>query len=85
MRTWPGGGALIERVSPGGPAEVAGMAPGDLIISVDNTSVNSADDVTAALARHRPGDVVAVAARRGGAGFTAQVTLDPRPAGGSVP
>lgn len=82
LRTSREGGALIESLTPGSPAGAAGLAPGDLIIGVDNASVTSADDVTAALARHRPGDVVAVAARRGGAGFTAQVTLESRPAGG---
>lgn len=85
LRTLPGDGALIENVAANGPAAVAGLMPGDVIIGVDSTSVVSAADVSAVLSGARPGQVLAVHARRGAAGFTAQVTLQTRPAGQTAP
>lgn len=85
VRSWPGGGALIERVTPGGPADAAGLDNGDLIVAIDTTSVNSAADVTTALQHLHAGQVVPVRALRGPTDFTAQVAVAGRPAGSSTP
>ncbi len=42
-------GAVIERVQPGSPAEDAGLQPGDVIVSVNRHSVQTAADVRQAL------------------------------------
>jgi serine protease DegQ len=85
MRSRPTGEAVIDAVVPGSPADVGGLRPGDVILGIDNTSVTSTADVTAALSRLRPGQVVPVSASRGTAGFTAQVTLAARPRGYAMP
>lgn len=38
-------GALIERVAPGGPADAAGIAAGDVIIAVNGVTVESTHDL----------------------------------------
>ena len=42
-------GAVVERVVPGSPADNAGLASGDIIVSVNRKPVNSAQDVQQAL------------------------------------
>jgi S1-C subfamily serine protease len=77
-----GGGALIVGVTKGGPAAKAGLKPGDVILSVDGRPVQSVDDVSVALAQHRPGDRVAVKVKRqDGSTATVQVQLGQLPGG----
>ncbi len=72
-------GALVQTVTPGSPAQTAGILAGeiptetpggsvfiggDVITSVDGEPVNSADEVGEALAGHKPGDVVTVVVQR---------------------
>ena len=52
------GGATVAGVVSGGPAEQAGLAAGDVITAIDGTTVTTADDVSATLAGHDPGDEV---------------------------
>jgi serine protease Do len=42
-------GAVIEQVTPGSPADIAGLQPGDVITEVDRHPVHSAADVQKAL------------------------------------
>jgi S1-C subfamily serine protease len=58
--TQPGSGVQISGASPGTPAASAGLANGDVIVSVDGHSVGAVADIAAALARHRPGDKVQI-------------------------
>jgi len=51
-------GVLIHEVINGGPAQQAGMNSGDVLVSVDGVSVNSATALTSALDRHYPGDAI---------------------------
>jgi len=51
-------GVLIHEVINGGPAQQAGMVSGDVLVSVDGVSVNSATALTSALDRHYPGDAI---------------------------
>jgi serine protease Do len=53
-------GALVVAVGPGTPAEVAGIAGGDVIVSVDGVGVNSVVALRDQLQRHRGGDYVVV-------------------------
>jgi len=88
------GGALVEQVSPGSPAAKAGIkggsktvtvqglqfvTGGDVIVKVDNTAIQSADDLIAYLGTKKPGDTVKVTVERNGATQELSVTLAPRP------
>lgn len=53
-------GALVAGVVEGAPAATAGLAAGDTITAVDGAAVTTADDLTATLAEHDPGDTVTV-------------------------
>ena len=57
------GGAVIGAVIPGYPAAGAGLARGDVIVSVGGRRVASAAVLADVLDRYRPGDVVLVAWR----------------------
>jgi S1-C subfamily serine protease len=84
-------GVQVQGVEPGSPAARAGIlgadavqqGGGDVLTSIDGTAVHSMTDVDDVLARHRPGDGVAVGLRRDGHDLTVQVELSERPA--SVP
>ena len=84
-------GVRVREVDPQGPAGLAGIlgadavdaAGGDAILSVAGQPVRSMADVDDILARHRPGDGVAIELRRDGRELTVQVELTERPA--SVP
>jgi len=58
-------GALIAAVQANGAAAQAGLKPGDVIVQVDNTAINSASDLTDALVNYNPGDVVTLGIVRG--------------------
>jgi S1-C subfamily serine protease len=51
-------GVLIRDVISGGPAQIAGMVPGDVLVSIDAVTVSSAGALTSVLDRHYPGYVV---------------------------
>jgi putative serine protease PepD len=52
-------------VSPGGPADRAGIAPGDVIVEIDGKSIASADEAIVSVRSHSVGDVVKVKYQRG--------------------
>jgi S1-C subfamily serine protease len=54
-------GALICQVYPNSPAATAGLASGDVITSVNGTTITSADGLTALTANSHPGDQFAIA------------------------
>jgi putative serine protease PepD len=49
-------GALISEVTPGGPADKAGMKPGAVVVKADNRLVTSSDGLVAAVHAAAPGD-----------------------------
>lgn len=53
-----GNGAVVQRVLAGTPAAAAGLRAGDAISDVGGRAVTSAASLDAALAAHKPGDVV---------------------------
>jgi S1-C subfamily serine protease len=83
LRSVVGGGVLIVGVQPGGPADDAGIKPGELLLKIDGRPVTSVDDVAIAVASHKPGDHVSVEVRSQ-AGETAkkEITLGELPAAG---
>ena len=69
-------GAIIESVVSGSAAEAAGLEEGDEITALDGHSVTSAEDVTAALADHDPGDHIKIMwMDQSGSDHAATVTL----------
>jgi S1-C subfamily serine protease len=64
LRPLPGGGVLIVALVRGGPADKAGLHPGDVIESIGGQPALTVDDVAIAIAEHKPGDSVSVKVRR---------------------
>ena len=73
-----GGGMQLAGVSPGGPAEAAGLRKGDILRKVGATEVGDIYDFMDALATGRPGEKVAVEFIRKGETRTAVVVLGSR-------
>jgi S1-C subfamily serine protease len=74
------GGAIVNAVKDGTPAQAAGLAPRDVIIAVDGKPVGSMGALVAALRAHRPGDVVTIELVRDRKRSTRTLTLAERPA-----
>ncbi|MHB9034532.1 MAG: S1C family serine protease [Anaerolineae bacterium] len=88
-------GVMVVEVTPGSPAEKAGLQPatstvafegsqlptgGDVITAIDGTKVNQFDDLISYLARNASvGQTVNLTVLRGGKTITVPVTLDARP------
>ncbi len=66
---------VLLKITPGTGAAAAGLAEGDVLLSVDGRPASSPDAVTRALLRHRLGDRLHVEFRRGGRPLTAEVEL----------
>jgi putative serine protease PepD len=73
-------GAKIEKVLSGTPAAASGLKPGDLVIEVDGTSVESADSLIGLIRAHSIGDTVNLTVLRGGQRTTIKADLTTRPA-----
>jgi putative serine protease PepD len=77
--SFTGPGAKIASVSnsilPGGPAEKAGLKPGDIILSIDGQDIATSDDLIVAIRSHSIGDTVTLKYQRGTATNTVQLTL----------
>ncbi|TDB90482.1 PDZ domain-containing protein [Actinomadura sp. KC216] len=77
------GGALImpepvngqQPVTKGGPADKAGLKPGDVITKVDGKPIEDATDLIAQIRSRAPGDRIKVTYRRGSQENTVEVTL----------
>lgn len=59
-------GVYITRVNEGSAAEESGMAPGDVIVAIDNHAVNSVSELQEWVARNRPGQSINVTYKRDG-------------------
>lgn len=68
-------GVGVVRVTPGGPADKAGIQPGDVIVSVNGGQTPNAQALSALLAGLQVGQTVPVTVRRSGSEQTLQVTL----------
>jgi serine protease DegQ len=80
-----GEGALIVTVERGGPADRAGIAPGDVIVRLGESEVKHAQDVAGVVIGREPGTHVTMDVVRSGKRATVDVQLAPRPAPQTVP
>ena len=48
-------GVLVQEITPGGPAEKAGLKAGDIITQIDGRSIKDGDDLVNEIASRRPG------------------------------
>src|SRR5262249_23762306 len=78
-------GAEVAQVKSGSPAASAGLKAGDVITSFGGETIQSPDDLTAAVAAKAPGDKVSVTYVRTGNTQTTQVTIGTRPSSGTSP
>jgi serine protease Do len=62
----PGEGVLVTAVQPGGPAERAGLRPGDVLLEVNRTKVSSVKEVQAEAEKDPAAPSLLVLVRRGG-------------------
>lgn len=88
FRVWVGGipdyseggiGVKFSGVSPGSPAEKAGILAGDVLVKFGPKEIRNIYDYTYALADHKPGEVVTAIVKRAGQDVAIDVTLGARP------
>lgn len=72
-------GSLVFNVYRGGPADRAGVLPGDFIIGAGGGTVGSTQELSQAVARAKPGSDLALTLVRQGAERTLTVRLEARP------
>ncbi|WP_406437796.1 trypsin-like peptidase domain-containing protein [Streptomyces sp. NBC_00631] len=70
-----GGAAAVES---GGPADKAGLKPGDVITKLDDSVIDSGPTLIGEIWTHKPGDKVEITYKRGGSEHTVTVTLGSR-------
>ncbi|MBF0481504.1 MAG: Do family serine endopeptidase [Desulfovibrionaceae bacterium] len=73
-------GALVAQVTPGGPAEKAGVQAGDVITQVGDQDVADSRDLTMRIGHMAPKDTVRLTLVRGGAVKKLSATLEERDA-----
>lgn len=68
-------GLLVAQLAQGGPAALAGLLVGDLIVSLDGRPLTATEGLLEALAARAPGDSVRLELARGGQPLALTVTL----------
>lgn len=71
-------GVLISGITPGTPADAAGLRAGDLLVQFGNQKLENLMDLTEALAGSKPGDKVIVKLIRGSRTLSFDITLAQR-------
>ncbi len=70
------GAALITTVGPKGPADQAGMKPGDYVVEYNGKPISRSDDLINLVTRTAPGTKVPVKVVRDGKTLTLNVTIE---------
>lgn len=73
--TYPGPGASIQAVTPGGPAEAAGLKAGDVIVSVNGRVISDSTELIVAIRSYAPGDTVTLGVKSGSGTKDVALTL----------
>lgn len=74
-RSYQGDGTRVDQVSPGGPADEAGMQDGDVIVEFNGRRVNNATALIVDIRSLKPGDEVNLTVERGGDTQELTITL----------
>ncbi|MBW3630837.1 MAG: PDZ domain-containing protein [Gemmatimonadetes bacterium] len=72
-------GALVLGVGPGGPAALAGLEPGDVLVQAGGERVRTVEDVLGVLRRTRPGERLELTVLRDGREQQLEVLVGERP------
>ncbi len=72
-------GVLIAGVLRNGPADDAGIEPGDVLLAIDGVNVNNARDAMNRIAQQPPGTALAIQAMRQGKPIELEATIAQRP------
>jgi S1-C subfamily serine protease len=73
-------GALIDSVANGGPADDAGVQPGDFVTAIDGVTIKNFDELISYLFTHKsPGETVTLSVLREGAEMQIDLVLGARP------
>jgi serine protease Do len=73
-----GNGVLVKVVTPGSPAEKAGLKSGDVLTSIDGRSIKDGDDLVNEIAGRRPGSTARLGYLREGKPADTTVTIGDR-------
>lgn len=73
-------GALVSSVEKGGPAEKAGVEPGDVIVRFDGKAINSSSDLPRIVGMTRPGTKVQIGVWRKGSSKDLELVVAEMPA-----
>ena len=76
---YKGAGILVTRVVGDSPAARAGVRKGDIIVTLNDRSIDSSSELSTEVRSSRPGQKIALAVYRDGARKTLSVTLGTRP------
>jgi hypothetical protein len=91
FRVWVGGvpdyseegpGVRFSGVTPGSPAEKAGLRGGDVLVRFGSKEIRNIYDYTYVLGEHKPGEAVTLVVKRDGAEVSLELTLGSRPSAG---
>jgi serine protease Do len=72
-------GVVLSDVTPAGPAEAAGLRPGDIVLALDGKPMENARQFDVNLYRRAPGDRVTLSVRRGLQALDLPVSVVSRP------
>jgi serine protease Do len=72
-------GALITSVTSGGPADEAGLRPGDVITKIGDEVISTTEDLVLAIGSHQIGDQVEIVYYRGSVQKVANATVGESP------
>jgi hypothetical protein len=74
-----GDGVTLGEVSPGGPADLAGIEPGDVVLGYDGQRWQSTPDIIGILTQYAPGDTLNLLIQRGERELEIPVVLGAHP------
>jgi serine protease DegS len=72
-------GVVVAKLVIGSPAADAGMAPRDIVLTVNGIAVKSAQDALTRIATAKPGATIRITGIRGAEGFDSKVKVTERP------
>jgi serine protease DegS len=74
-------GVLVSGVMENGPADRAGLRPGDVITSVEDATIEQADDILNVIATRPPGTRITITGWRGNEALELEAVVTERPPG----